>query len=66
MADFFERVKNPASIVSGVAAAIAHKFEWSCLWTRVVCAVGIFCNPALGLIIYFVLALVLPKWKKPC
>ncbi|MGS0680450.1 PspC domain-containing protein [Shewanella sp. 125m-7] len=66
MSDFVERLKDPRSLVCGVTAAMADKFDWSCMWTRVVCAVAIFCNPAMGLVTYFVLALVLPKWEKSC
>ncbi|ASJ95557.1 MULTISPECIES: PspC domain-containing protein [Shewanella] len=61
--DLVRRLKNPRSIVCGVAAMTADKFAWSCLWTRVVWAVAAFMNPALVLLVYFVLALVLPKWK---
>ncbi|GIU07065.1 PspC domain-containing protein [Shewanella sp. c952] len=66
MADLISRLKDPSSLVCGVAASMADKFEWSCLWTRIVCAVAVFCNPAMGLVIYFVLALLLPKWEKQC
>lgn len=66
MARFINRLKDPSSLVCGVAASIADKFGWSCLWTRIVCAVAVFCNPAMGVILYFVLALLMPKWEKGC
>lgn len=58
------RLKQPNSLICGVAAMMADKFNWSCLWTRVVWAVVILMNPGMGLLIYFVLALVLPKWER--
>lgn len=44
--DLVRRLKNPRSMVCGVAAMTADKFAWSCLWTRVVWAVAAFMNPA--------------------
>ncbi len=58
------RLKQPNSLICGVAAMMADKFNWSCLWTRVAWAGLILMNPAMGLFIYFVLALVLPKWER--
>jgi|GEM_PF-847556 len=64
MDKLISRLKQPNSLICGVAAMMADKFNWSCLWTRVVWAVGILMNPGMGLLIYFVLALVLPKWER--
>ncbi|WP_299790902.1 PspC domain-containing protein [uncultured Shewanella sp.] len=58
------RLKQPERLVCGVAAKVANKFNWSCLWTRVVWAALVLMNPAMGLLIYFVLAIVLPKWER--
>ena len=60
---YIRRMKRPTSLICGVAAMMADKFNWSCLWTRVVWAAVILLNPAMGLLIYFVLALALPKWE---
>lgn len=60
---YMRRMKRPTSLVCGVAAMMADKFDWSCLWTRVVWAIAVLMNPAIGLLAYFVLALVLPKWE---
>ncbi|WP_076415805.1 PspC domain-containing protein [Shewanella sp. UCD-KL12] len=60
---YIRRMKRPRSLVCGVAAMMADKFDWSCLWTRVVWAIAVIMNPALGLLAYFVLALILPKWE---
>lgn len=56
------RLKRPRGIVCGIAAMTADKFGWSCLWTRVVWAIAVIMNPAISLLVYFALALVLPKW----
>lgn len=64
MDKLISRLKQPKSLVCGVAAMMADKFNWSCLWTRVVWAALVLMNPAMGLLIYFVLALVLPKWER--
>ena len=56
------RLKRPRTIICGIAAMMADKFGWSCLWTRVVWAVAVIMNPAISLLVYFALALVLPKW----
>ncbi len=60
---YVRRMKRPSRLVCGVAAMMADKFDWSCLWTRVVWAAVVLLNPAMGLLAYFVLALVLPKWE---
>ncbi|QFU24453.1 PspC domain-containing protein [Shewanella eurypsychrophilus] len=60
---YLRRMKRPSRIICGVAAMMADKFNWSCLWTRLVWALVILMNPGMGLLIYFVLALVLPKWE---
>lgn len=57
------RMKRSTRLVCGVAAMMANKFNWSCLWTRLVWALVVLMNPAMGLLIYFVLALLLPKWE---
>ncbi|GIU18087.1 PspC domain-containing protein [Shewanella colwelliana] len=62
--DLVTRLKRPRRMVCGVAAMTADKFDWSCLWTRVVWALAVAMNPAMGLLVYFVLALVLPKWQR--
>ncbi|BAJ00427.1 PspC domain-containing protein [Shewanella violacea] len=59
---YMGHMKRPTSLICGVAAMMANKFNWSCLWTRVVWAGVILLNPGMGLLLYFVLALVLPKW----
>ncbi len=64
MDKLISRLTQPKSLVCGVAAMMADKFNWSCLWTRVVWAALVLMNPAIGLLIYFVLALVLPKWER--
>ncbi|WP_246033052.1 PspC domain-containing protein [Shewanella canadensis] len=64
MDKLISRLKQPKSLICGVAAMMADKFNWSCLWTRVVWAALVLMNPAMGLLIYFVLALVLPKWER--
>ncbi|WP_179025678.1 MULTISPECIES: PspC domain-containing protein [Shewanella] len=63
--DVVARLAEPKRLVCGVAAAMADKFDWSCKWTRVVWAVATFMNPAFVLLVYFVLALVMPKWQAP-
>ncbi|MCE9677588.1 PspC domain-containing protein [Shewanella sp. AS1] len=57
------RLKRRPRIVCGVAATMADKFDWSCFWTRIVWALAIIMNPAMSLLVYFVLALLLPKWN---
>lgn len=57
------RLKNPRSLVCGVAAAIADKFGWSVMWTRVAWMVSTLLNPALTLLVYFALALLMDKWE---
>jgi len=64
MDKLISRLKQPKSLICGVAAMTADKFNWSCLWTRVVWAALVLMNPVMGLLIYFVLALVLPKWER--
>ncbi|MBW8182652.1 PspC domain-containing protein [Shewanella nanhaiensis] len=64
LSGYIARMKQPDTLVCGVAAMMADKFDWSCLWTRVVWALAVIMNPSLGLLVYFVLALVLPKWQK--
>ncbi|QYK00985.1 PspC domain-containing protein [Shewanella psychrotolerans] len=56
------RLKRPKGVVCGIAAMMADKFGWSRLWTRVVWAIAVIMNPAISLLVYFALALVLPKW----
>ncbi|WP_372872175.1 PspC domain-containing protein [Shewanella sp.] len=56
------RLKNPRRMVCGVAAAMADKFDWSCMWTRVAWMVFTLLNPAMTLLVYFALALLMEKW----
>ncbi|GIU45336.1 PspC domain-containing protein [Shewanella algidipiscicola] len=63
--DLTDTLKRPSSLICGVAATMADKFAWSCLWTRVVWTVAVVMNPAMFLVIYFALALVLPRRKSP-
>lgn len=63
--DLTDALKRSDSLICGVAATMADKFAWSCLWTRVVWALAVVINPAMWLLIYFVLALVLPKRRAP-
>ncbi|QSX29516.1 PspC domain-containing protein [Shewanella cyperi] len=58
------RMHNPRRLVCGVAASLAHKFGWSCFWTRIVTAVLVLLNPAMALLCYFALALVMDKWER--
>ncbi|MCG9697479.1 PspC domain-containing protein [Shewanella sp. Isolate11] len=60
--DVISRIKRPTRLVCGIAAMMADKFGWSCFWTRIVWAVAVIMNPAISLLIYFALALLLPKW----
>lgn len=57
------RLKNPRRLVCGVAAQMATKFGWSCMWTRVAWMVSTLINPAITLLIYFALSLVMDKWE---
>ncbi|NRD72734.1 PspC domain-containing protein [Shewanella sp. VB17] len=58
---YLSRMKRPERVVCGVAAIMADKFNWSCLWTRSTWVLIVLMNPAIGLLLYFVLALALPK-----
>ncbi len=57
------RRNNPRRLVCGVAAAMADKFGWSCMWTRVAWMVSTLLNPAMTLLVYFALASLMEKWE---
>lgn len=57
------RLNNPRRLVCGVAAAMADKFGWSCMWTRGAWMVSTLLNPAMTLLVYFALALLMEKWE---
>ena len=64
MSGFKARMSDAKPLVCGVAAGMAYQFGWSCLWTRLAWALAVLFNPAMGLVAYFVIALVVKRWER--
>ncbi|MGL4834386.1 MAG: PspC domain-containing protein [Shewanella sp.] len=58
-------MEKSAPLVCGVATAMAHKFGWSCFWTRVGWIGALVFISKISLLGYLVLAIFIEQWKKP-
>ncbi|WP_076539099.1 PspC domain-containing protein [Shewanella sp. UCD-KL21] len=51
------------SLICGASHGLAKQFGWSVLWTRVLTLVAILMSPSIGLIGYFVTAIIMTQKK---
>ncbi|MGK0411601.1 MAG: phage shock protein PspC (stress-responsive transcriptional regulator) [Shewanella psychromarinicola] len=61
MKRLIDRLQDETRIVCGVSAKLAKQYGWSLLWTRVVIVGLVFRNPSIGLLAYFVIAVVMSQ-----
>ncbi|WP_144211270.1 PspC domain-containing protein [Shewanella donghaensis] len=63
LTDIEKCLKADDSIICGASHSLAKQFGWSVLWTRVLTIVGICMSPTIGLIGYFVTAIIMSQKK---
>ncbi|WP_351075151.1 PspC domain-containing protein [Shewanella sp. CAL98-MNA-CIBAN-0140] len=61
MKRLINRLQDETRIVCGVSAKLAKQYCWSLLWTRVVTLGLVVSNPSIGLLAYFVIAVVMSQ-----
>ncbi|WP_351075155.1 PspC domain-containing protein [Shewanella sp. CAL98-MNA-CIBAN-0140] len=61
MKRLIDRLQDETRIVCGVSAKLAKQYGWSLLWTRVVTLGLVVSNPSIGLLAYFVIAVVMSQ-----
>ncbi|MCL1066811.1 PspC domain-containing protein [Shewanella olleyana] len=63
MSDVEKFLTADKSIICGTTHSVSKQFGWSVMWTRVLTLIAIFLNPTMGLIAYFVTAIVVSLQK---
>ncbi|GIU48709.1 MULTISPECIES: PspC domain-containing protein [Shewanella] len=63
MSDVEKFLKADKSIICGATNSVSKQFGWSVMWTRVLSLLAICLNPTMGLIAYFVTAIVVSQQK---
>jgi phage shock protein PspC (stress-responsive transcriptional regulator) len=61
MKRLIDRLQDETRIVCGVSAKLAKQYGWSLLWTRVVTVGLVVSTPGIGLLAYFVIAVVMSQ-----
>jgi phage shock protein PspC (stress-responsive transcriptional regulator) len=61
MKRLIDRLQDETRIVCGVSAKLAKQYGWSLLWTRVVTVGLVVSTPSIGLLAYFVIAVVMSQ-----
>jgi phage shock protein PspC (stress-responsive transcriptional regulator) len=61
MKRLIDRLQDETRIVCGVSAKLAKQYGWSLLWTRVVTLGLVVSNTSIGLLAYFVIAVVMSQ-----
>jgi phage shock protein PspC (stress-responsive transcriptional regulator) len=61
MKRLIDRLQDETRIVCGVSAKFAKQYGWSLLWTRVVTLGLAVSTPSIGLLAYFVIAVVMSQ-----
>ncbi|MCC4834088.1 PspC domain-containing protein [Shewanella sp. 1_MG-2023] len=63
MSDVETFLKSDKSIICGAVNSLSKQFGWSVMWSRVLTLIAIFLSPTMGLIAYFVTAIVVSQQK---
>ncbi|KPZ72173.1 MULTISPECIES: PspC domain-containing protein [Shewanella] len=61
MSDVENYLKAKKRLVCGACLSVAKQFGWSVMWTRVLTFIAIFLSPTVGLIGYFIAAIIVSQ-----